>query len=66
MKFQNESLPFMGIKQVLMQNVPCYVARISFSGELAYEIYIPSDYFTINDGIYLGKWSKIRMLSLWT
>ena len=43
-EISNESLPFMGIKQVLMQNVPCYVARISFSGELAYEIYIPSDY----------------------
>ena len=43
-EISNESLPFMGIKQVLMQNVPCYIARISFSGELAYEIYIPSDY----------------------
>ena len=43
-EISNESLPFMGIKQVLMQNVPCYVARISFSGELAYEVYIPSDY----------------------
>ena len=43
-EISNESLPFMGVKQISIQTVICNIARISFSGELAYEIYIPSDY----------------------
>lgn len=41
----NENLPFMGvIESRLKNNTPCRIARISFSGELAYEVYVPSDY----------------------
>ncbi len=43
-EISNDTLPFMGVKQVLLQNIACFVARISFSGERAYEVYIPSDY----------------------
>ena len=43
-EISNETLPFMGVRQVLLQNIPCYIARISFSGERAFEVYIPSDY----------------------
>jgi sarcosine oxidase subunit alpha len=41
----NENFPFMGvIETTLKGGIPCRIARISFSGELAYECYVPSDY----------------------
>ena len=41
----DENLPFMGVKSTfLINNIPCRIARISFSGEMASEIYVPSDY----------------------
>jgi heterotetrameric sarcosine oxidase alpha subunit len=40
----NESFPFMGVREGRVQGVPCRIARISFSGELAYEIYVPADH----------------------
>ena len=41
----NEAFPFMGvIETTLEEGIPCRIARISFSGELAYEAYVPSDY----------------------
>ncbi|MBI29504.1 MAG: Sarcosine oxidase subunit alpha [Alphaproteobacteria bacterium MarineAlpha5_Bin11] len=41
----NENLPFMGVVETnLKQDIPCRIARISFSGEMAFEIYVPSDY----------------------
>ena len=41
----NQALPFMGvIETTLRGDIPCRIARISFSGERAYEVYVPSDY----------------------
>ncbi|MEM7193882.1 MAG: sarcosine oxidase subunit alpha family protein [Pseudomonadota bacterium] len=41
----NEAFPFMGvIETTLKGGIPCRIARISFSGEMAYEVYAPSDY----------------------
>jgi len=44
----NEALPFMGIQHVRLAveggSVPAMVARISFSGERAFEVYTPSGY----------------------
>jgi sarcosine oxidase subunit alpha len=41
----NDSLPFMGVVEARLKNgVPCRIARISFSGEMASEVYVPSDY----------------------
>ena len=41
----NEAFPFMGvIETTLRGGIACRIARISFSGELAYEVYVPSDY----------------------
>lgn len=41
----NEAFPFMGVIETKLQGgIPCRIARISFSGELAYETYVPSDY----------------------
>ena len=41
----NEAFPFMGvIETTLKGGIPCRIARISFSGEKAYEVYVPSDY----------------------
>ncbi len=48
----NESLPFMGFKQADFFGVPARIFRISFSGELAYEINVESGY-----GVFM--WEKI-------
>ncbi|MDE0280105.1 MAG: sarcosine oxidase subunit alpha family protein [Gammaproteobacteria bacterium] len=42
---ENETLPFMGVVETRLKGeIPCRIARISFSGELAYEAYVPSDH----------------------
>lgn len=44
---ENEAFPFMGVIETTLQgDIPCRIARISFSGELAYEAYVPADYAT--------------------
>ncbi len=41
----NENLPFMGVIETSLKGgISCRIARISFSGEMAYEVYVPSDY----------------------
>jgi len=41
----NDNFPFMGVRETTLKGgIPCRIARISFSGELAYETYVPSDY----------------------
>ncbi len=49
-----DSLPFMGVIETTMANgVPCRIARISFSGEMAYEVYTGSDYaIALMDSLY--------------
>ena len=43
----NAAFPFMAvIEATLKGDIPCRIARISFSGEMAYEAYVPSDYAT--------------------
>jgi heterotetrameric sarcosine oxidase alpha subunit len=48
----NESIPFMGYKEAELSGVPARIFRISFSGELAYEINVESGY-----GVFM--WEKI-------
>ena len=48
----NESIPFMGFKEGDLFGVPARIFRISFSGELAYEINVESGY-----GMFM--WEKI-------
>ena len=48
----NESIPFMGYKVADLFGVPARIFRISFSGELAYEINVESGY-----GVFM--WEKI-------
>jgi len=41
----NDVFPFMGvIETTLKGGIACRIARISFSGEMAFEVYVPSDY----------------------
>jgi sarcosine oxidase subunit alpha len=40
----NEALPFMGFCEGTVARVPARIFRISFSGELGYEINVPADY----------------------
>ncbi len=43
----NQACPFMAVIETkLLTGLTCRIARISFSGEMAYEIYVPSDYAT--------------------
>jgi len=48
----NEAFPFMGYKEADLFGVPARIFRISFSGELAYEINVESSY-----GIFM--WEKV-------
>ncbi len=40
----NEAFPFMGAGECMMNRIPGRLFRISFSGELAFEINVPADY----------------------
>jgi sarcosine oxidase subunit alpha len=40
----NAAFPFMAVGECNMNNIPARLFRISFSGELAYEINVPADY----------------------
>lgn len=40
----NEALSFMGYKRLALDGVEIRILRLSFSGELAYEVYVPSSY----------------------
>ena len=54
----DEKLPFMGfVSTKLKGGIQCRIARISFSGELGYEIYILSDYATNMMDIL---WSNVK------
>ena len=48
----NEGLPFMGLVDTKLGDIPARIYRISFSGELAYEVNVESNY-----GLHL--WKKI-------
>ncbi len=51
----NEGIPFMGFKEANLFGVPTRIFRISFSGELAYELNVESGY-----GIFM--WEKVMEL----
>ncbi len=40
----SEAFPFMGVRQATLDGVPVLIARLSFSGELAYEVYCGAHY----------------------
>ena len=40
----NDSMPFMSVRSMNVGIAPCLVARLSFTGELGYEIYVPTVY----------------------
>ena len=42
--FGNETLPFMGVDHGHLDGVAVRVSRLSFSGEMAYEVYAPAAY----------------------
>ncbi len=48
----NEALPFMHWTKAELAEVPCYILRMGFLGELSYEIHCPS-----NQSVYL--WEKL-------
>ena len=50
----NDALPFMGVIEAEAEGIPLRVHRISFSGELAYELFVPSGYAR-------ALWEALRM-----
>ena len=51
--FSNEAFPFMGVREGRLAGAPCRIARISFSGEMAFEVYVPADYGTaVQDALW--------------
>ena len=40
----NEAFPFMAVREGTVANIPARIFRISFSGELSYEINVPASY----------------------
>ena len=52
-------LPFMGVCETTACGIPCRIARISFSGELGYEIYVPSDF---GEALAENLWQAARDL----
>lgn len=49
----DEALPFMGVREGRLDGAPVRIFRLSFSGELAYEIYTTSDY---GDALWRRAW----------
>jgi sarcosine oxidase subunit alpha len=44
----DDNFPFMGVRETTLKGgISCRIARISFSGEMAYEVYVASDYAPI-------------------
>ena len=41
--FSNEALPYMGCLEIQVDGTPVRILRLSFSGELAFELYAPAD-----------------------
>ena len=39
-----DAMPFMSVRHMDVGIAPCFVARLSFTGELGYEIYVPTVY----------------------
>ena len=58
----NEIFPFMGVREVDIEGVPARIFRISFSGELSYEINVPADFgeFIWQRILEVGKAHSIR------
>ncbi len=42
--FSDDALPFMGCRELDVDGVPVRILRLSFSGELAFELYVPAGY----------------------
>lgn len=43
-RVSGDDLPYMGVKDITFEGVPVRILRVSFSGELAYEVHCPANY----------------------
>lgn len=68
----NDSIPFMSVHSMDVGIAPCLVARLSFTGELGYEIYVPTAYarplydylLKVGDGLGIRAFGIRALLSL--
>ncbi|WP_435099663.1 2Fe-2S iron-sulfur cluster-binding protein [Arhodomonas sp. AD133] len=44
LNLSGEGLPFLGVQQIAFRGEPARIARVTFSGERAYEVAVPADY----------------------
>ena len=49
----NEAFPYMRAQQIFIEHVPALALRISYAGELGWELYVPSEY---------GGWTWERLM----
>lgn len=61
MDLSNEAFPFMSAAEFTWQGIPARLFRLSFSGELAYEIAVPADY---GDALVRELWRAGRTLGV--
>ena len=63
----NEALPHMGVCERQIDDIPVRVLRLSFSGELAYEVYVPADQWDSDVGevarARVVAWASVRTVS---
>ena len=68
----NDSMPFMSVHSMDVGIAPCLVARLSFTGELGYEMHVPSAYarslydylFEVGDKLGIRPFGVRALLSL--
>jgi sarcosine oxidase subunit alpha len=48
----NEAFPHMAVREEVVDGIPVRLLRLSFSGELAYEVYVPANHGT-------GMWERL-------
>jgi len=52
---RTDALPFMGVASADLGGIPVRIARVSFAGELGYEIGVPADYGT-------AMWERLQLV----
>ena len=64
----DETLPFMGVVETTMrEGIPARIARISFSGERAFEVYVPSDFGpTVMQSLWAVSYTHLTLPTIYS
>ncbi len=61
----NESIPYLHAKTIRINGVNIWAQRVSYVGELGWELYIPPDRATLVWDALMKRWTRIRHRSRW-